>query len=100
MDFGVAVSSEGGVTVVAVRGELDLDTAETFASALSDGVRSGQPEVRVDMSGVTFIDSSGLRCLIGAYKTLAAEDRVLRVVEPSRTVVRLLKATGQFERFT
>jgi anti-sigma B factor antagonist len=98
MEFGFAVRSFNERTVVTLTGELDLDSVDTLQAALAQAANAGA--VDVDMSGVTFMDSSGLRGLIGAYKKLAADGRRLRIVEPSDRVVRLLKLTGQYERFT
>ena len=79
---------EVGDGVVAVAGELDAATAGQLARRLS-----APPEVRViDLSGVTFIDASGLRTLVDATGCGGANRRRLR--SPSRPVVRLCEITG------
>jgi anti-anti-sigma factor len=51
------------------------------------------------MTGVTFLDSSGLRVLIGAYKEAEERGGRLRLRSPSDGVVRLLEITGLADRF-
>jgi anti-sigma B factor antagonist len=98
MAFGFTVSADGDRVIVTLAGELDLDTVDHLQGAWA---QAGDARlVEVDMSAVSFMDSSGLRGLIGAYKRLDTEGRRLRIVEPSERVVRLLKLTGQLERFT
>ena len=79
--------TEGGDGVVVVTGELDAATAGQLARRLA-----APPAVRtIDLSGVTFIDASGLRVLVKA-RDCAATRCLLRA--PSRRVVRLLEITG------
>jgi anti-anti-sigma factor len=74
----------------AVRGECDLSSAadiEAFLSAFTGRT------VEVDLSGVTFIDSSGLKAFLNARR----RDPELRIVEPSAAVERLLRMTGTYD---
>jgi anti-sigma B factor antagonist len=82
-----------GVTIVAARGEVDAATSEQLGEAITKAAAGGGP-VSVDLSGVSFIDSSGLRCLIVAQRDLG--DRVV-VVAASDVVVRLFEVTGLTE---
>jgi anti-anti-sigma factor len=84
-------------TVVTVRGEIDAATCDELASALTAATRS-QQGLEVDVSGVTFIDSSGLRTLVLAQQHLG-DDRKLVVRGPDATFKRLLGITGLDEVF-
>lgn len=77
---------------VALRGEVDAHTAELVRDALAP--TSGSGDVCVDVSGVTFIDSSGLRIVLEAHQALAEGGRRLILVDPSRPVVRLVQVAG------
>ncbi|MEZ5234307.1 MAG: STAS domain-containing protein [Acidimicrobiales bacterium] len=57
---------------VALRGELDIDSAPRVRSELAAAVESGAPTVLVDLHDVTFMDSSGLSALVAAGQALAA----------------------------
>lgn len=69
----------------------------TTAPALRDNVRAAlKPEmtaVELDMSDTKFIDSSGLGALIAIQKTMAAMQGILRIVNPTNTVVQVLELT-------
>ncbi len=82
--------------LVTVRGEIDMDNAGELVDALE---RVAGTAV-VDISGVTFIDSTGLQGLLRAQKTARqrGDDLILR--HPSRAVRRLLELTGLSDGFT
>jgi anti-anti-sigma factor len=65
-----------GSTVIAVAGEIDGATAPELESALRHFERES---VTVDLSGVTFIDSSGLGTLVEAQKRISAAGGQLTV---------------------
>lgn len=65
-DFRVTVSEENEIVSIALVGELDLATAGRLESELRR-VEGGQPPVLIiDMRELRFIDSTGLRLIIGA----------------------------------
>ncbi len=97
--LSVSATPAEGHTLVVVSGEVDAATSDALRAAIFDVIEGGQPHVVVDMSEVVFIDSSGLRVLIGSYKAAETAGGSLRVGSPSDAVVRLLEITGQFERF-
>ena len=65
-EFELSVSSSEGVLVVAVSGELDIDTMAELSAALAAG--NGLVTTVVDLRGLTFIDSSGVSGLLGAAR--------------------------------
>jgi anti-anti-sigma factor len=83
--------------VVRVVGEIDASSCGALEAALA---ADGALPVRcIDMSGVTFVDSSGLRVLIGHREVLAALGHQLELRHPSQTVERLLEITGLSDVF-
>lgn len=69
-----------GVSVVALIGELDIAEVKTVGEALA-AVENRRPQVLVlDLSGLTFIDSSGLRLVLEADMRARREARRLAVV--------------------
>jgi anti-sigma B factor antagonist len=83
------------VPVVAVRGELDLDSAPDLRSALIEAIdeHPGR-QVVVDLEGVDFIDSAGLGVLVGGLERARTRDGDLVLVATGRSVVRVLELTG------
>ena len=97
--LSVTSAAQGDHTVVSVSGEVDAASADVLRSAIAEVIDGGQPRVSIDMSDVSFIDSSGLRVLIAGYKSASAAGGALTVQSPSDPVTRLLEITGQLERF-
>jgi anti-anti-sigma factor len=64
-----AVSVSTGNPVIAFSGEIDMAVADAVGSALSPWVRAGGPII-VDLSGVTFMDSTGLHVFVQAAQRL------------------------------
>jgi anti-anti-sigma factor len=58
-----------GSPVVALTGEIDMATADAVVAALEPWVQAGGPVI-LDMSHVTFMDSTGLHALVMAAKAL------------------------------
>jgi anti-sigma B factor antagonist len=89
-----------GTAVLAVRGELDTLTAPELEIALRELLDGSEARSVVDLSGVTFLASSGLAVLIKAAHRAEAGDRALHLVVSSRAVLRPLEVTGSDQLFT
>lgn len=86
----------GQVTVVA-EGEVDLGTADDLLAALCGVVDARPAIVAVDLSGVRFFGSDGVRCLVSARQYAAADPDAaveLVVLRPSEPVRRVLELTA------
>jgi anti-sigma B factor antagonist len=92
--FSCAVHSQGpGVTRVALSGELDMLSAPDLDDTLADASR-GAVAVIVDLSQLTFMDSSGLHALLTARARLAESDCRLVLLRGGDQVQRLFELTG------
>jgi anti-sigma B factor antagonist len=86
-----------GTVLLAVDGEIDTLTAARLQAGLDEAVSAARADgsgVVVDLSGVTFLASSGLAVLIGAGRRLSELDGRLHLVAVSRAVTRPLQVTG------
>ncbi|SDC30145.1 STAS domain-containing protein [Actinokineospora iranica] len=86
--------------VVSVTGEVDLATAPDLERALETAL--SQPEatgVRVDLSGVEFMDSAGLRVLVAARRNAETAGQSLVLHAPHDRVRRIIEITGLAEVF-
>jgi anti-sigma B factor antagonist len=90
----------GGRTLVVVGGEVDVYTAPELRDCLTDLVGSGQRHLVVDMTGVGFLDSTGLGVLVGGLKKVRAEDGSLELVCSSPRLLRIFSITGLASVFT
>ena len=98
--FLVETSVVEGAAVLALSGELDMAGAATLQREL-DAVPGGPPEaVVVDLRGVTFMDSSGLRLAI-RWDAAAREQGFRFAVVPGPEVVqRVFRVTGMDAHLT
>ena len=84
----------GDCAVVTPTGEIDLETAPEFQQALERGIGSGARRVIVDLTDVSFIDSTALSVMVKGAKQLDAREAALDVVCPEGQVSRIIEMTG------
>ena len=102
LDFEVTVVSPGGAhetAVLTLVGELD----SVAAGQLSESLHYVDPRARglvLDMSGVSFIDSSGLRTLIQARQMFPDDPSALTLRGAQTSTMRLLELTGLMDYFS
>jgi anti-sigma B factor antagonist len=81
----------GGGVVLRVSGELDLASVSSMEDALA--AVTGDPTV-VDLSGCTFLDSSGVRLLASSGRTTTESGRRFGIVSADPGLLRVLEITG------
>lgn len=86
-------------TVVAVSGEVDLSTSGDLRDALATAVHESTGSVHVDLSQVSFLDSSGINALLEGYAAAKRRDIPLQLVSPHAHVRQILRITGLAEVF-
>jgi anti-sigma B factor antagonist len=77
--FGSETSRTNGQAVVRVKGEVDIYTAPQLWETLDAAIAGAPHELVVDLSEVTFLDSSGLSVLVRAHKRLRPVDATVVV---------------------
>jgi anti-anti-sigma factor len=91
----VRVEDHPGIALVEVEGELDLDGAPDLCAAIQDRARD---HVIVDLSGVGFCDSTGLKALIDAAREVAiGGGQLVAIVPEDGPVRRVIAMTGAAE---
>jgi anti-sigma B factor antagonist len=89
--------ADGSARTLHVVGEIDLATAPALEQAVADAA-DGAEQVAVDLGGVRFIDSTGLRVLLSSQQRADADGVEVRVVEASEVARRLFDLTGTTAR--
>lgn len=84
----------GQTLVLQLKGRLDGTWSERTTLALLASLEEGWHHLRLDLSGVDYVSSAGLRVLIQHYKKLAALNGSLAVINPSQPVHDLLAMAG------
>ena len=98
--FDAQVTLAGDATVVAVSGEVDLETADRFNEALRLAVQGGGGPVVVDLCRVAFMDSTGLHLLLNLLRRLTRQRRSLAIACEPAGVRRLFELTRLDGTFT
>ena len=91
--------SDSGAHIVDARGELHLSTAPELGNRLAAAIERGKTTVVLDLSGVEFIDSTGLSTLLSALRLVTQKQGRMAVVCANPTVLRLFQITSLDETF-
>ena len=90
---GIVVS--GGRMTASVTGEIDHHSARDIRREIDEGFEaSGATALALDLSGVRFMDSSGLGLILGRYSKVVAGGGSFCVLDPSDSVRRVLDIAG------
>lgn len=101
----IDVANDNGATVVHPSGErLDIEVAADFRAMLLSLIEQGHRRLVVDLSDVSFIDSSGLGALVSALKTLKRSDnggdvRLARVQAPVVSLLEIIRLNRVFTTY-
>jgi anti-sigma B factor antagonist len=99
--FQVVVSRARGTVVVTIRGELDTYTAPKLQDQLRDLIEDqGNLAMVLDLSKMTFVDSSGLSVLVDALKRMRQHGGTLTLASPTRATSKVLEISGLNKVFT
>jgi anti-sigma B factor antagonist len=89
----------GGAHVLEAIGDIDMLTAPALDKAIAENLHCRPPMLIIDLSGVTFLASSGLASLMSALEGCRAEGAALRLVCPGQLVLRPMELTGLIKLF-
>src|SRR5256714_14058798 len=94
-EFHAAVASlTGELALVSVWGELDLYTAERLQARIDEAGAVGADTVLVDLSEVSFVDSTALAVLVQETKRLEGRGHSLVLVTNDPRTLRVVEVTG------
>jgi anti-sigma B factor antagonist len=94
VDLSLATRTVSDRTVVVVSGEIDVYTAPKLREQIVSLVDEGQYHLIIDMSGVEFLDSTGLGVLVGGLKRVRAHDGSLGLVCDEERILKIFRITG------
>jgi stage II sporulation protein AA (anti-sigma F factor antagonist) len=88
-------SSARDVLLVRVKGEMDMATAERMRQSIDDRLQQDKTQyLLLNLTGVSFIDSSGVGVILGRYRYLNRIGGKMAIVNPQLTVKRVLETAG------
>jgi anti-anti-sigma factor len=82
------------IRVLTLHGEIDHAVTNELTETLLPYDGATPPRTVVDLSGVTFMDSSGINVLIAAHQAMSDAQGWLRIVGPQNSVLRVLQLVG------
>jgi len=77
-----------------VAGEIDISNAKDFKAKLESSLAEASQSIRIDLSELKYIDSTGLGVIIGVYSTIKKDGLSIKVVNPRDNVKKLLAISG------
>lgn len=94
VDLSINRVDQGDHTVVSLGGEIDVYTAPFVRERLDEAVHEGRVNLIVDLTGVRFLDSTGLGVLVGRLKLARSLGGSLRLVGTEERVLKVFSITG------
>lgn len=95
MELNVVTYRPGIQTVVAVTGDLDIATGPALADELKALLdQGGHQQLVVDLTGVEFMDSTGLGVLVGAQQEAARQGGSVELICTTPRLLKILRITG------
>lgn len=85
---------EGALGVIILGGEVDIYTAPRFKECMLEPLDGGAESLLIDLSGVSFIDSTALGVLIGGLRRVHDADGRMALIVATSAVARVLTITG------
>jgi anti-sigma B factor antagonist len=93
MALTIEETRSGEETMIDVRGEVDLYTSPQLRTAILKAVPKAGNGVAVDLSGVGYIDSSGVATLVEGLRSAKKHGKTFTLVAPSSSVMQVLELT-------
>lgn len=100
MEVSVTSRERGDFTVVEVVGEIDVYTASVLREKLADLIDADHTDLVVDLTGVGFMDSTGLGVLVGGLKKVRGFGGRLQLVIDQEKVMKVFRITALTQVFT
>jgi len=96
----LSIDRDGEALILSLRGEIDFLNAAPVTEAITAALAQARPAlVRVDLSEVTFLDSSGIAMLVAAMRSARDTSASFRVERPDAAVLDQLDGMGLIETF-
>jgi anti-anti-sigma factor len=89
----VRVETENGIKVVALSGSLDAMTSPRLEGTLGDLLDKGTTELILDLDGLSYISSAGLRVILQVAQELYRKGKII-ITRPQNEIREILEMTG------
>ncbi len=93
-DLDVRTADDATRFTITLEGDLDLATVAKLRDAIAEACTSKRPEVTLDLTGLAFLDSSGIHAILELHAAATDEGRQLTVIPGPGRVQRALEVAG------
>jgi anti-sigma B factor antagonist len=94
VDLSITRANHGERIVMHLGGEIDVYTAPLVREKLDEQIHGGNTDLVVDLTNVSFLDSTGLGVLVGRLKLARTRGGHLRLVGADERVLKVFSITG------
>ena len=89
----INVERDFELVTLEITGRLDATTAPNLESVINE-LSDDTKDLILDMSGVEYISSAGIRVLLGAYKKMSLNQGTMRIEKANEQVYEVFEMTG------
>jgi anti-sigma B factor antagonist len=91
MGLKIGQTVDGDTTRIEVEGEVDLYTSPDLRAAIIKAIPAAAARVEIGLSGVEYMDSSGVATLVEGFKSARENSKSFVLVQPSSSVMKVLE---------
>lgn len=95
--LSIETDNRQGVSVMKVKGRVDSETSLELDDALTGLLQQGQNQIVLNLQGVDFMSSAGLRAVVKAYQGAKKSGGDLRLASVSEPVEVVLRTVGMMQ---
>lgn len=99
-DLTLSTVRRDGCALISIGGEVDLGTASELSDEAFSAMQDIGPRVVLDLTNVSFMDSTGLKVLLAVRRSAQLAGGLLALAAPTHPVQRVINVTGLQETFT
>lgn len=97
--LSIETDNSQSVSVVKVKGRVDSESAPELDSALTNLLNEGRNKIILNLQGVDYISSAGLRAMVKAYQTAKKIGGDVYLVSISEPIEVILRTVGMMQMF-
>ena len=88
------IKQDNDITTISVKGSVDALTAAELTKIINQQIEEGRVNLVIDLTGLEFMSSAGLRSLLGAVKESRSHGGDLRIASTNLGIDKVLKMSG------
>ena len=87
-------NTENRAWEICLIGEVDISNVHEFKEQIETALAKVEQNILIDLSGLDYIDSTGLGIIIGVYSSIKDKGLTIKVANPGDSIKKLINITG------